>query len=98
MEKEGITIYYHGNKGELEIRHQGGVIYADGFCERTNTVYEFYGDFWHGNPKIYPPEEINPHTGCSFGELYQKTLQREAIIRKRYKLVTIWESEWDGIC
>jgi Zn finger protein HypA/HybF involved in hydrogenase expression len=28
---------------------------VDGFNQNTKTVYEFYGDFWHGNPVFYPP-------------------------------------------
>lgn len=23
---------------------------VDAFDDTTNTIYEFYGDFWHGNP------------------------------------------------
>lgn len=26
----------------------------------SNVVYEFNGDFWHGNPKVYGCDEINP--------------------------------------
>ena len=32
---------------------------ADGYCKETNTIYEFHGDFWHGNPKIFTLDEIN---------------------------------------
>jgi hypothetical protein len=24
---------------------------ADGYCKETNTIYEFHGNYWHGNPK-----------------------------------------------
>jgi uncharacterized protein involved in high-affinity Fe2+ transport len=34
----------------------------DGFDPDTGTVYEFYGDYWHGNPKKYDPEFYNPQT------------------------------------
>lgn len=36
--------------GEYRIEGVGKV---DGFCEQTNTVYEYHGDYWHGNPDIY---------------------------------------------
>lgn len=32
---------------------------ADGYCKENNTIYEFHGDFWHGNPNIYNQDEIN---------------------------------------
>ena len=68
----------------------------DGYCEKTNTVYEFHGDFWHGNPKLYNKNEIHPLTKKSFGELYNNTVQKENIIKSNgYNLITIWESEYN---
>jgi hypothetical protein len=68
---------------------------VDGFDPETNTVYEFLGDFWHGNPKCYSPDDINRCSKRSFGELYDKTKQKELIlIGAGYKVVSIWESDW----
>jgi hypothetical protein len=70
-------------------------IKADGFNPITNTVYEYYGDYYHGNPVFFDGEKNNPHTKCTFGELYNKTLEKERIIIENgYKLITIWESNW----
>ena len=35
---------------------------VDGYISETNTVYEFFGDFWHGNPNNfkYPHTKMNP--------------------------------------
>lgn len=63
---------------------------VDGFNPSTNTVYECYGSFWHGNPNKYSPYEINTKIGKTFGELYQSTLDREEIIKKNYQLITHW--------
>jgi hypothetical protein len=71
---------------------------ADGYCEETNTIYEFHGDFWHGNPEIYKQDEINKKTNCSFKELYEKTIIREEKIKELgYNLVIIWENDWKKI-
>lgn len=68
---------------------------VDGYDPKTNIVYEFYGDFWHGNPKIYNPLDLNPVKNETFGSLYQKTLEKETIILNHgYTLVTMWESEF----
>ena len=32
---------------------------VDGFCEATNTVYEFQGCFWHGCKKCFDSDTIN---------------------------------------
>lgn len=70
-------------------------IKADGYDPNTKTVYEYYGDYYHGNPKFYQESDYNPHTKCTFGELYQKTLEKEkSIIKDSYKLITMWESNW----
>jgi hypothetical protein len=63
---------------------------VDGFDPNTNTVYECHGSFWHGNPAKYPPNNINPKIGKTFGELYQSTLIREDIIKQKYQLITRW--------
>jgi len=63
-------------------------------CELTNTVYEFHGNFWHGNPSIYDRNEINSVTKTTFGELYDKTILREQKIRDLgFNLVVKWETE-----
>ncbi len=68
---------------------------ADGYCEETNTIYEFHGDYFHGNPKIFDSEEENKLCNATHGELYQKTLKKEQKIRDLgYNLVVMWESDW----
>lgn len=73
---------------------------VDGFDPETNTVYLFHGDFWHGNPELFKSEDVNPRTKTTFGELYEATLQYEALMESQgYKLKKIWESEYDrGLC
>ncbi len=87
-----IRIQHAENVGEYKIKNIGK---ADGYCQETNTIYEYHGDFWHGNPKKYNQTDINKKNGSTFGELYQKTLDREQKIKDMgFNLVTIWESDW----
>lgn len=73
-------------------------IKPDAYDPKTNTIYEFYGDFWHGNPKIYDPQEENKAVKKTFGQLYKNTLKRERALKKAgYKLVFIWEDDWKKI-
>jgi len=87
-----VNIQHAENGYEYKIVNVGK---ADGYCKETNTIYEYHGDFWHGNPKKYEQNCINKRTGKTFGELYQKTLEREQQIRDLgFNLITIWESDW----
>ena len=73
-------------------------IKADGYDKETNTIYEFWGDYWHGNPLIFKENDINPSTGTSFGYLYQKTInKRRLILENGFKLIEIWENNWRKI-
>lgn len=91
---QNINIRHVKNGGEFRIPKTK--YHVDGYCKENNTVYEFYGDMWHGNPNKFKPTELNIISKISYGELFQKTLIREQNIKKQgYNLVTIWESEWD---
>jgi hypothetical protein len=70
---------------------------ADGYCEETNTIYEFHGTIWHGDPRLCNPNDCN-YFGKNYGELYQKTLEREHQIKDLgYNLVIMWEYDWKTI-
>jgi hypothetical protein len=75
----------------------GRRITVDGFDPTTNTVYEFYGDEIHGNPRLYAPELHSSLSHTTYGELYQRTLVKERlIIEAGFKLVTMWKSDFEG--
>ena len=60
-----------------------------------HIIYEFLGDYWHGNPETTNHVEINKNTKLTFGELYKKTFDRFDILRKLgYELKYIWENDW----
>lgn len=69
--------------------------YVDGIDFNNNIIYEFNGDFWHGNPNIYNSVDINRVNGISYGELYKRTIEREKYLETLgYKIVSIWESDF----
>lgn len=69
--------------------------YVDGYDPTTNTVYEFYGDYWHGNPKIFHSSTYNKRTKCTMGTLYQKTTNRAQFLKfKGYNIIEMWESDF----
>jgi len=91
-----IQIQHAENEGEYII--PSTKYSADGYCQQTNTIYEFHGDFWHGNPKKFNPTDMNTIINKTYGELYQKTIKREQEIRDMgFNLITMWESDWNKI-
>lgn len=72
--------------------------FPDGFDINTNTVYEYYGDYWHGNLNIYSADKINKLNKMKFKDLYDRTINRENFIKSNgYNIVSIWESDWLNI-
>lgn len=68
---------------------------VDGFDPITNIIYEFLGDYWHGNPKIYDKNNMNKKNNTYFGELYNKTVQKfKNLFLAGYKILYIWEQDW----
>ena len=95
MKQEGIYIQHALNEGEYLI--PGTRFKADGFCVETNTIYEFHGDLFHGNPVIYNPDELcHPFDeNITAGELHRKTIERENLIKSMgYELVVMWEHDY----
>lgn len=89
----GTTIRHALNGGEFRIPNTR--YKADGYSEERGLLFEFQGDFWHGNPALYEPNAMNRKCGVSFGELYSKTNAKLGVIRDQgYIIVTCWESDW----
>jgi len=67
---------------------------VDGYDPETNTVYEFLGDYWHGNPEVYDPDEYNKSCSKTFGQLFDETnIRLEHIKSLGYNIITKWEND-----
>ena len=83
--------YLNVPKGELNREVKIGRYFVDGLIDKD--VYEFFGDYYHGNPKIYSSEERIK--GSTVGEKWEKDKNRAEIIKsKGYNFKVIWESDW----
>tara|TARA_B100001996_G_scaffold27295_1_gene20949 strand:+ start:141 stop:2144 length:2004 start_codon:yes stop_codon:yes gene_type:complete len=95
MVRDNIHISHAMNDGQYLI--PGTSFHADGYCKNTNTIYEYLGDYYHGNPNKYPANKWNKTTMCTMGELHQKNIDREETIKNLgYKVITIWEEDWEN--
>lgn len=94
--RENIYIQHAGNIGEFNIPHTR--YKADGYCKSTNTIYEFHGDIFHGNPNIFQHDKLcHPYSDLTAGQLYARTKHREGEIRQLgYNLVIMWENDFNS--
>ena len=68
---------------------------ADGFSEKEKTVFEFDGDAYHGNPKLFDLNQKSFFSDKTYGELYNNTLKRKEEIKELgLKVVSVWEMDW----
>ncbi|MCK9369603.1 hypothetical protein M0R04_06820 [Candidatus Dojkabacteria bacterium] len=98
IEKENISIQHALKGGEYSIPRTP--YHADGYCVETNTIYEFHGDAWHGNPNKYKPTyKCHPkNKKVTAGDLYQATIIRENKIKELgYNLVVMWEGDYNKL-
>lgn len=90
-----VDIQHAENGGEYRI--PGTKYDSDGYSKDINCIWEFDGDVFHGNPRLYLPNTPFPWSkmGATFGDMFEKTVKkRNTITALGYKLVNIWESDW----
>jgi hypothetical protein len=90
---EGIKNIRHAmNGGEVKI----GNFFVDGFAD--DTVYEYYGCFFHGCKNCFDGQLCNPDTKKRLIQSYTMTMKRERWLRDNgYKVRSIWGCEWRKI-
>lgn len=87
------THIQHGGNGG-EVRLAGTKWHADGFSADLNKVYEFHGDYFHGNPRKFPADTLNKRCKRTMGELYERTCKRQKAIEDLgYAYECFWEDE-----
>jgi len=103
MASENILIQHALNEKQFYINAElpnGTVLKTkvDGYCKENNTIYEFHGDYWHGNPKnpTIKLDDVNQYNKKTFRELYNQTLLRDQQIRDLgYNLIIMWEFDFE---
>lgn len=91
LDQLGIDNEYRNKKIIIDNK----IFKVDAYVPDTNTIYEFYGDFWHGNPNKNYKDELNQKSKETFASLYNKTIERENFLKsKGYNIITIWEDDY----
>ncbi len=65
---------------------------VDAFDPNTNTIYQFYGNYWHGNRRVYLPCHYYKQGKTLMGNLYLNTIEIENKLKADgYNVVSVWE-------
>ena len=90
----GMNIKHALNGGEKELCINNNIYKVNGFCEETNTIYEFCGCFWHGCPSCYKPNVVNTKNQKDMGTLNDQTIGKSKTIKTDgYKHISTYECQ-----
>ena len=70
--------------------------FVDGYCEKTLTIYQYHGCYFHGCKNCFPNQSThNKKLDQDMGDLYQRTLDRSNLSNLNgYNVVEQWECQW----
>ena len=77
----GVNFKHALNGGEKKLTIDDKTYKVDGLCEEMNTVYEFYGCFWHGCPKCYRPKITSTKNQKDMGTLNDQSIEKRDTIK-----------------
>jgi G:T-mismatch repair DNA endonuclease (very short patch repair protein) len=67
--------------------------FVDYFLKESNIVIEFYGDYWHANPKRFDKDYYNTRLKATSLEIWEKDKERIDKIKQNVdSIIIIWES------
>lgn len=59
-----------------------------------STIVECFGDFWHCNPALWPPERYNRSLHLTAGEKWARDAgRRSALEQQGYRFAAFWETQ-----
>ena len=91
-------VRYVRNGGEVKVLTPAESFYVDGFDEATNTVFKFYGCYYHGCPLCFKRNrdvKRNCHLDRTVNEVFEATERKAAILRQAgYHVIEKWECEF----
>lgn len=79
---------------QYKIRKGRTFIYDYANIEKKLLI-EYNGDVWHMNPEIYCASDIQPRTGCTAQEIWNRDARKQAIAKEDgFTVYTIWAKSW----
>jgi very-short-patch-repair endonuclease len=95
IEKEFYLFIKENLNGKVQANVPISYYIVDTLCD--NKVVEFYGDFWHANPKFYSGDEVIKSFSINktVNEIWSYDADRIDNLNKLgYNVLVIWENDW----
>jgi G:T-mismatch repair DNA endonuclease (very short patch repair protein) len=69
---------------------------CDIYIKDLNLIIEYYGDYWHCNPKKYDENYLHPHKKKFAKQIWMEdSIRIDYIKNLGYNLEVIWECDLD---
>jgi G:T-mismatch repair DNA endonuclease (very short patch repair protein) len=80
---------------EYKIKTKSGkLIFADIFIPEKNMIIEYFGDYWHCNPRKYKPNYFHPHKKLYAKNIWSEDKKRKSKLEELgYKVIVVWENK-----
>lgn len=83
------------NLGNLKTNVQIKRYNVDVLFEDKNLIVEMFGDYWHMNPDVYPPDAINLYAKKTAKQIWDRDARKIETLRSiGYDVVVVWERDW----
>jgi len=97
-ESKRYTVFFAEKNYEYLFNHKDmhGVVFVDFYCATTNKVIEFYGDYYHGNPRKYADDYYNTQIGKHVAAIHDSDNKRIDTLDALFGVETlvVWEYDW----
>ncbi len=98
-EEEKNNIYYATKNKEYCLVAENKIFLYDFVCPKLKLCIEYHGDHYHGNPRVYKPDDYLKGRGCSKIKVKEKwendRIKIDLLKKYRdYDTIIIWDSEW----
>jgi hypothetical protein len=90
----GITIKHAGNGSEKKISSYRVDGYFQDPITREETIFEFYGCYYHGCPKCYDCLTQDDENTLKILERRENTFHRLNYFKNRFRVEVVWECEF----
>lgn len=91
-----IDIRHGENSTEKKIKCANTIHPVDGYCESLNIVFEFFGDKWHVNPKLYNSTDTNIRKKIATEVWKYDSIRFNNIIHEVNAIFVCWEYDWNN--